>query len=152
WLSGIVERSPAEVQGALQGLPRAYLQIINTLRECVVGGRRPDVLELVRRLGCLLVPLPETTTMHCPVGEEVADASRAMHHLPTNPPANVRFYSAGLGRTYDLDSDAAADAILAQARTTVDFPAVIESAYRDGVRIFIEMGPGASCSRMIGQI
>ena len=26
------------------------------------------------------------------------------------------------------------------------------SAYNDGVRIFLEMGPGASCSRMIGQI
>src|SRR6185369_12077279 len=28
----------------------------------------------------------------------------------------------------------------------------IESAYRDGVRLFLELGPGASCSRMIGRI
>ncbi|MEE8424185.1 MAG: type I polyketide synthase, partial [Elusimicrobiota bacterium] len=34
----------------------------------------------------------------------------------------------------------------------VDFPKVIEAAYRDGVRVFLEMGPGASCTRMIGEI
>ncbi|HZV03656.1 MAG TPA: hypothetical protein VE999_01070, partial [Gemmataceae bacterium] len=39
-----------------------------------------------------------------------------------------------------------------QALDTVDFPAVIESAYRDGVRIFLEMGPGASCTRMIDAV
>ena len=31
-------------------------------------------------------------------------------------------------------------------------PEVIEAAYRDGVRVFIEIGPGNSCSRMIGKI
>ncbi len=41
---------------------------------------------------------------------------------------------------------------MAQALDTVDFPAVIESAYRDGVRLFLEMGPGASCTRMIDAI
>ena len=45
-----------------------------------------------------------------------------------------RFYSAALGRAYELTEDSAADAILAQALDTVDFPAVIEAAYRDGVR------------------
>ena len=30
----------------------------------------------------------------------------------------------------------------AQALHGIDFPAVIEHAYRDGVRVFLEMGPG----------
>ncbi len=29
---------------------------------------------------------------------------------------------------------------------------MIEAAYRDGVRLFVEMGPGASCTRMIAAI
>ena len=42
--------------------------------------------------------------------------------------------------------------ILGQALETVDYTKVIEQAYADGVRIFLEMGPGNSCSRMIGNI
>jgi 3-hydroxymyristoyl/3-hydroxydecanoyl-(acyl carrier protein) dehydratase len=152
WQTGIVERTPAEVRAALQGLQRVYLQIINTPRECVIGGQRSAVAELVRRLGTSLVPVPETTTMHCAVVGVVADAYRELHRLPTTPPPGVRFYSTGLGCAYELSADATADAILRQAEETVDFPAVIESAYRDGVRLFLEMGPGASCSRMIGAI
>jgi len=42
--------------------------------------------------------------------------------------------------------------ILGQALKTVDYTKVIEQAYADGARIFLEMGPGNSCSRMIGSI
>ena len=66
--------------------------------------------------------------------------------------ADVTFYSGGWGRSYVPDRESAADAIVAQASATIDFPRVIRAAYADGVRFFIEMGPGASCSRMIGQI
>ncbi len=152
WRSGVVERSPAEVRAALDGLERAYSQIVNTPRECVVGGRRGDVEELARRLGCPLLPVPETTTMHCPVVRPVAEAYRELHRLPTTPPEGVRFYSAGVGGAYEVETDSAADAILAQALGTLDFPAVVEAAYRDGVRVFVEVGPGASCSRMIDAI
>jgi acyl transferase domain-containing protein len=153
WTAGlIVDRPVNEVRAALVGLKRAYLLIINTPCECVVGGRRSDVAEVARRLRCTLMSLPETSTVHCPVAHEVAESYRRLHLLPTTPPSNVRFYSTALGRPYELSDDNAADAILAQALDTIDFPAVIEAAYRDGVRVFVEMGPGASCSRMIGAI
>jgi acyl transferase domain-containing protein/3-hydroxymyristoyl/3-hydroxydecanoyl-(acyl carrier protein) dehydratase len=152
WLTGIVERPPEAVRAALAGLERAYLQIINTPAECVVGGQRSAVQELVRRLGCTLVPVPETTTMHCDVVRSVAEAYRDLHRMPASPPRGVRFYSAARGQSYDVDPESAAEAILAQALDTIDFPGVIESAYRDGVRVFVEAGPGASCSRMISAI
>ena len=153
WTAGlIVDRTVAEVRAALAGVERAYLLIVNTPRECVVGGDRAAVAEVGRRLRCTPLPLPETSTVHCPVVREVAEAYRRLHLLPTTPPPNVRFYSAALGRAYELTEDNAADAILAQALDTIDFPAVIEAAYRDGVRLFVEMGPGASCTRMIGAI
>jgi acyl transferase domain-containing protein/3-hydroxymyristoyl/3-hydroxydecanoyl-(acyl carrier protein) dehydratase len=152
WLTGIVERPADEVRRALHGLERAYLQIINTPNECVVGGERAAVEELLRRLGCALVPVPQTTAMHCPAVRPVAAAYSTLHHLSTTPPPNVRFYSAALGRAYAVDPDSAADAILAQALDTIDYAALIESAYRDGVRLFVEVGPGASCTRLIGSI
>jgi acyl transferase domain-containing protein/3-hydroxymyristoyl/3-hydroxydecanoyl-(acyl carrier protein) dehydratase len=153
WTAGlVVDRTPDEVRAALAGLERAYLLIVNTPSECVLGGRRDDVTEAARRLGRALLAVPETSTVHCPVLREVGEAYRRLHLLPTTPPPNVRFYSTALGRPYELTQEGAADAILAQALDTIDFPAVIEAAYRDGVRLFVEMGPGASCTRMIGAI
>ena len=152
WTAGIVDRGAEDVRTALTGLERAYLLIVNTPSECVIGGDRSAVEQVIRRLGARFLALPNTTTVHCPIAREVADAYRELHRLPTIPPPGVRFYSAALGRSYELNQDSAAEAILAQALDTVDFPAVIEAAYRDGVRIFIETGPGASCSRMIDAV
>ena len=152
WVTGVVDRSASAVRAALDGLPRVYLLIVNTPGECVIGGDRDGVREVVRRLGCSFIPLTDLSTVHCPVAREVAEAYRELHLLPVTPPDGVRFYSAALGRSYEVTRDSAAEAILSQALGTVDFPALIERAYHDGIRVFIEVGPGASCSRMIDSI
>jgi acyl transferase domain-containing protein/3-hydroxymyristoyl/3-hydroxydecanoyl-(acyl carrier protein) dehydratase len=152
WTAGIVDRGPDVLRAACAEVPRAHLLIINTPRECVLGGQSEAVAAVVRRLGGRFVAVADSTTMHCSVAQPVAAAYRELHHLPVTPPAGVRFYSGAWGKAYELDSDRAADAILAQALDTIDFPAVIEAAYRDGVRLFVEIGPGVSCSRMIGAI
>ncbi len=83
WVTGIVDRGPGAVRNACAGLRRAYLLIINTPRECVIGGERGEVQKIVERLGCNFLPLPETATVHCPVVREVAEAYRDLHRLPT---------------------------------------------------------------------
>jgi acyl transferase domain-containing protein/3-hydroxymyristoyl/3-hydroxydecanoyl-(acyl carrier protein) dehydratase len=152
WAAGVVDRSEEEVRTVCHNRERVYLLIVNGPRECVVGGSRSEVLDTVQRLGCRFVPFADPMTVHCPVVRPVAEAYRELHRLPTTPPSGVRFYSAALGRAYDVTEDAAAEAILAQALDTLHFPAVVESAYRDGARLFIEVGPGASCTRLIAGI
>jgi acyl transferase domain-containing protein len=70
---------------------------------------------------------------------------------PTKSPP-IDFYSTAWGRKYDLNRETAAEAIVAQAVDTIDFPKVIESAYADGIRLFVEVGPGSSCTRLIDEI
>ncbi len=152
WTAGVVDCPPQAVRGALAGVERVYLLIVNTPRECVVGGQRTAVNELVQQLSCKFLPLGDTSSVHCPVAHVVAEAYRELHSLPTQAPPGVRFYSTALGHAYDLTLDNAAEAILAQALDTIDFPAVIDAVHRDGVRLFVEIGPGASCSRMIAAI
>jgi acyl transferase domain-containing protein/3-hydroxymyristoyl/3-hydroxydecanoyl-(acyl carrier protein) dehydratase len=152
WLAGLVDRAPEQVRLACANERKVYLFIINTRHECVIGGDRNAVERVIQRLGCQFLALPDATTVHCAVAREVAEAYRELHRLPVTPPPGVRFYSTALGRAYDINDDSAAEAILAQALDTVDYPATIEATYRDGVRIFLEMGPGSSCSRMIGAI
>ena len=152
WVAGIVPRSADEVRAALEGLDRAYLLIVNADRESVVGGQRRDVETLIHRLGGHWLPLPAVSTVHCPVAREVEGAYRDLHRLPTTETPGVRFYSGAWGRSYEVTTETAADAIVAHAVHGLDFPAVVRRAYDDGVRAFVEVGPGGSCTRLIGDI
>jgi PfaB family protein len=152
WVLGLVAAPATIVSKALEKFPRVYLLIINTYEECVIGGDRRQLEELVAGLGCHFFPLQGVTTVHCEVAQPVAEPYRQLHLFPTTPPAGGDFYSSDYGERYQLSEEAVADSILAQALRTVDYTKVIEQAYSDGVRIFLEMGPGNSCSRMIGRI
>jgi len=151
WVCGVVPCSAAQIRAHLSVQDRAYLLIVNSPNECVIGGRRNDVERLTRELRTTFLPLQAVTIAHCPAVMPVAAKYRNLHLLPTSPPDEVRFYSGAWGQTYELDRESAADAILGHALDTVDFAGLIERAWQDGIRIFVEMGPGASCTRMIGQ-
>jgi len=152
WRIGVVEAPAPEVRRTLETMTRAYLLIVNTPGECVVGGDAQMVERLVALLGCRYFPLHGVTTVHCPVARQVAGPYRELHLFETTPPPGVAFYSGAWGRSFGVDRQSAADSILAQAVNGIDFPRVIDTAYADGVRLFLEMGPGSSCSRMIGRI
>lgn len=152
WATGLIPCPAEEIQSEIKAASRVYLLIVNAPEECVIGGDRLEVEALLRKLGKAFIPLPAITIAHCEVVRPVADKYRALHLLPTNPTAGIRYYSGGWGRAYDVSSETAADAILAHATNTIDFPRLIESAYADGVRLFVEVGPGNSCSRMIARI
>ena len=77
---------------------------------------------------------------------------RELHLFSTTPPVGTSFYSCIWGRAYTVNRDSATDSITEQALGFFDYTRVINEAYKDGVRIFIEMGPGNSCSRMIKEI
>ena len=152
WQLGMVDLPAERVRAALKGRRQVYLLIVNTYRETVIGGQREAVERLVADLECHFIPLRGVTTVHCEVARAVADAYRKLHLFPVTQPPGIDFYSCALGRKYPLTSANAADVILAQATATIDYPRVVEQLYADGARIFLETGPGASCSRMIGSI
>ena len=152
WVLGVIDRPMKVARSALKNRKKVYPLIANTLQETVIGGNRKAVEKLIRRLECQFIPLEGVTTVHCEVVKEVEQAYRELHLLETTPPEGVRFYSGASGGGYDVTRDSAADSVLAQAIEGVDFPAVIDAAYSDGARIFLEMGPGNSCTRMISKI
>ena len=152
WQVVIVNRDAATVRAALRGT--AALLIVNAPGECVVGGDRPDVDATVRALGCEALPLESGSipTVHLPVMAPVADAYRALHVLRCTPPEGVRFYSGAWAQAYVPTPEAAAQSIVDNALRGFDFPALIEQAWRDGVRTFVELGPQGSCTRMLARI
>src|SRR6185295_12505931 len=152
WATGVVDRSAQAVRAAIGKRKNVYLLISNTPDESVIGGDRAAAAEIVAALGCHWYPLQGVSTVHCELARPVRKAYRELHRFDTSPVPGVEFYSSGWGRAYVPGRESAADAIEAQALDTVDFPRVIRAAYDAGVRTFIEVGPGNSCSRMIGRI
>ena len=152
WLVGVVETAADRAREVIAELDRVYLLIINTPDECVIGGERSAVQKAVELLGCPFHALEGVPTVHCEVANEVAEEYRALHVLDTRAPDSTRFYSGSWGEAYEVNQDRAADSLLAQAIHGVDFPKTVRQAYDDGVRIFLEMGPGGSCTRMIQKI
>ena len=150
WSAVVVNRAADLVRSKLVGT--AALLIVNAPSECVLGGRAGDVRATVEALDCEAFPLTGVPTVHCGLVDAVADDYRALHVQPTTPPAGVRFYSGAKAASYIPDPDTAAASILANATAGFDFEATVLQAWEDGVRVFVEAGPQASCTRMIGRI
>ncbi len=152
WVAGILQGPVEKTREAAETLDRAYVLIANTDRLAVVGGQRGAVARLVEATRGRFHPLPLVSTVHCEVVRPVEAAYHDLHLLDTSPPPGVRYYGGASGRSFAVDRESAAGSILDHALHGVDFPRVIRQAYADGVRAFLEVGPGASCTRSIGEI
>jgi PfaB family protein len=152
WLTALIPRPVEAVRKALADHPRAYLLIINTPTECVIGGWRPSVEAVARELGAGLIALPGVPTVHCPVAEVSRDAYHDLHVFRVYPNPDVTVYSVAHGAPLEVTSESAAESITLDALYGFDFPAVIERMLKEGITTFVEVGPKAWTSRMIQKI
>lgn len=152
WRTAVVQRSAGVVRKHLNKGNTARLLIVNTPDECVVGGRQKDVEALIQELQCEAIYLEGIVTVHCEAAESVKKDYRDIHVFPVTPREGLTLYSSYHGKSYELSTEAAADSVLQQALHGFDFTQTIQQAYDDGVRLFVEMGPRNSCSRMIPKI
>lgn len=152
WLLGVISCPAREVEKLISEFSQAYILIENTPEECVIGGNRNQVEKLVRKIGKTFFMLEGVSSVHCEAALPVAEDYRALHLYDCNPPAGKIFISSGLGTVFTPERNASADSIKAQCIGKIDFPGCVETAYKEGARIFLEMGPRASMSRMITSI
>ncbi|HEY1721600.1 MAG TPA: beta-ketoacyl synthase N-terminal-like domain-containing protein [Magnetospirillaceae bacterium] len=152
WASYAVRAPVAEVEAALKGEDKAYLLIINSPGEVLIGGEAAACRRVIDQLPRAdAVPLEEGVICHTPALMPSRDLWYRLHRRETRPLPGVRFYGNAHGEAYAVSSTAVAEALLLQAVRMVDFPQTIRRAWDDGVRIFIEHGPRALCSRWIGE-
>ena len=154
WAVWNVLASPDEVRAAIAAEPRVHLTIINSAADVVIGGD-PDgcarAVEIIGRRRCL--PMAYNLACHTP---EVAAAFHQpwadIHTRAVTAVPGIRHYSNGPNGAYEVGEAACAEAITKQAESMIDFPATIEAAYADGVRIFLEHGPAGACTSFIKEI
>jgi acyl transferase domain-containing protein/3-hydroxymyristoyl/3-hydroxydecanoyl-(acyl carrier protein) dehydratase len=136
----------AELHQILAANPGLRLTAIHSPGEYIVAGIAENLPKArAQRIHYDLV-------VHCPEFAMWQEEWRNLHSRNTSAPAGVRFYSHASNKAYQLSKKSIADALTRQALHTLDFPAVIEQAYADGVRIFVEHGPQGGCSASIRRI
>ena len=147
-------RAPvADVRAALEGEPRANLVIVNTANDVVVAGEPQACARVAARFPRRATRTPGYDfVMHSPEAGEYEARWRAIHTRPTTAVPGVRFYTHATLASYEADTQTVADALTGQAMNRVDFPALVERVWADGVRVFVEHGPHAGCTKWIGEI
>ncbi len=150
WVSHVLSASPEAVYEHLSHETRVYLTHINTPSEVVIAGDPTACERVIQRIGCPSVRAPFDTVIHNEAILSEYDAFYHLHHWPVyHVNDNVTFYSAADYEPIRLDQDLIARSIARVSCKQVNFPRLIHRAYRDGARVFIELGPGVTCSRWI---
>ena len=152
WRVAAVNRSASEVKAELCNHEHLYLLIKNTPNETVIGGSKDSVNALIRKMGCGAMFLDGVVTVHCPIVESCAEEYLDLHKFPCTRPLGIDFYSCSKAQSYLPSTDATAQSILDQAIKGFDYVKLINQAWKDGIRVFVEMGPGSSCTRAVGRI
>jgi 3-hydroxymyristoyl/3-hydroxydecanoyl-(acyl carrier protein) dehydratase len=90
--------------------------------------------------------------VHCEAALPSAEEYRALHLYDCHPPAGMTYISSGKGVVFTPEREVAADSIKAQCIGRINFTKCVEAAYAEGARVFLEIGPRNSMSRMISTI
>ncbi|NOX50874.1 MAG: beta-ketoacyl synthase [Gammaproteobacteria bacterium] len=153
WDNCIVLAPVDEVRKAIAEVEHAYLTIVQSDQDSVIGGERSAVQRVLNLLNNPnTIPLGHDLAVHCSVVQPFESIWRKLHTRKTTAPKGIRFYSSYFSGSYEINKTSVADALTGQALNTVEFPTVVKAAWDDGVRVFIEHGPRNSLTNAIDAI
>jgi PfaB family protein len=152
WETFTLQAAPSRVREAMQGEDRVYMTIINTEQEVVIAGHPEDCRRVIKRLGCKYYPLGLDLAIHCDPARREYEGIVDLYSLPVVRHPEIRFYSSSCYQTVPIRSGAVAHSIAKAYCGLVDFPRLVNRAYEDGVRLFIEVGSRKFCSSLIERI
>ena len=153
WAGYVLSADPEQVRAMVAGQRAVHLTAVCAPGTCVVAGEEQACAAFVERFDpAARIRIQYDLVAHAPELVDVRDRWHALHRRPTTSVPGIRFYRGATGDWYHPAEQTAAEAITEQMLSPVDFPHVIERAWHDGVRVFIEHGPAAQCTNWIHRI
>lgn len=123
--------------------------------QAVLSGRTTEVERAAKALDrdrVKHVRLPVAAAFHSPlVASAEAPFREALEPIDFRT-AQLTVFANSTSQEYPRDPQAARDLLAAQLARPVDFMKQIENMYSAGVRAFLEVGPGQTLTRLVGQI
>lgn len=151
WHNYVLMAPPSAVMSCLEQESQVYLTNINTKAEVVIGGEPQACLRVIKALNCEAFRAPTDLVLHC---EPMASEYDEVCKLNTSPFQNVpeiNFYSSANYDLMTLDKEEVTHTVSQGFSQRVDFPRLVNRVYEDGAKIFIDLGPGSTCSRWIAE-
>lgn len=153
WVAYAVSADAGQVRAAVAGQETVHLMAVNAPGSCVIGGEPGACADVLARLGCGRHPLDYDIVAHVPELEPLRAQLHRLHLRTTTATPGLRYYSSVDGAClHEPDAEQAAAAVARQAVSALDFPAAVERAWADGIRVFIEHGPQGLCTGWIKRI
>ncbi|ASF14979.1 PfaB family protein [Shewanella sp. LC6] len=154
WNSFLVRASRAEINTLLTDFPRVYLAIEQG-DTCILAGCEASCLQLLKRLNKRGIASNKVTAMHTPPSQSQHNAIQEFYTLGLKANAcetQVRFISAARQSTVSIDSQSIAKSIADTFCAPLNFTALINAAYHQGARLFVEVGADRQTSTLIDKI
>ncbi len=154
WNSFLVRASRAEINTLLADFPRVYLAIEQG-DTCILAGCEASCLQLLKRLNKRGIASNKVTAMHTPPSQSQHSAIQGFYTLGLKANAcetQVRFISAAQQSAVSIDSQSIAKSIADTFCAPLNFTALINTAYHQGARLFVEVGADRQTSTLIDKI
>lgn len=154
WNSFLVRASRAEINALLNDFPRVYLAIEQG-DTCILAGCEASCLQLLKRLNKRGIASNKVTAMHTPPSQSQHSAIQGFYTLGLKANAcetQVRFISAAQQSAVSIDSQSIAKSIADTFCAPLNFTALINAAYQQGARLFVEVGADRQTSTLIDKI
>jgi PfaB family protein len=152
WSNYILICSYSLVQEVLKNENRVYVVLINTPEEVIIAGETKACERVIQTLKCDAFPTSINHVIHCEPMHSEYDELVKVNTLPIQTNSKTIFYSAAEYAPMKIDSHLIGKNIAKALCHQLDFPRLVNRAYNDNVRIFIEVGVGSNCSRWISEI
>ncbi|MBD2666032.1 PfaB family protein [Richelia sinica FACHB-800] len=152
WSNYLLSCPVSLVKEVIKQEPRVYISLINTPEEVVIVGDTQACKRVIETLNCDYFPTSINHVIHCEPMQSEYDELVKINTLPIKNVPNCVFYSAADYAPIILDSDLIGHNIAKALCHELDFPKLINRAYKDNNRIFIEVGVNGNCSRWISTI
>ncbi|HMO58144.1 MAG TPA: hypothetical protein PKC19_12345, partial [Roseiflexaceae bacterium] len=143
-------RAPATaVQQHLQHEAHVFVTLINTPNEVIVAGAAAEAERALQALGCEYTRAPFDHVIHAPPARPYFAELAAFHTLPTGHVAGINFFSTSRAAPLPIEQGALAASMAHATVEQFNFAELVQRVYHSGARIFVELGPGAACTRWI---
>ncbi len=152
WGLCVLKAPAAEVSRVVMHEDRVYLTHINTPQEVVIAGDPQACARVIQALKCDFVPVPYSHVIHCEVMRSEQNEFLRLNTLPIADTPELDFYFAAGNTSAPLSSETIGRNIATAVCQPIDFSGLIQRAYDDGARIFIELGPRSACTWWITDI
>ena len=142
---------PEKVKEALAEESRVFLTHINTPQQVVIGGDPTGCRRVINKLKCKSLQAPFNYAIHCEPIHSEYEMLTELHSVPVCNQPGMILYSAATYQPMPIDQKLIAKQIAQELCHCLDFPRLIQRAFDNGARIFIELGAGSNCARWVNE-